>query len=133
VEQIRFGARLKLEEKTDSAVMDCLLPPLLLQPLVENAVGHGVSNLAEGGWIRIEIARGAAGRLSIKIENNFDPETPRRKGASIGLKNVRQRLDTAYGNKARFEVQTKGDRFAVSLELPAEKATAGERSAEKTA
>jgi two-component system sensor histidine kinase AlgZ len=132
VEQIRFGARLKLEEKTDAAVMDCLLPPLLLQPLVENAVGHGVSNLTEGGWIRIEIAQGAGSlSLSIKIENNFDPETPRRKGASIGLKNVRQRLDTAYGSKARFEVQSTGDRFAVSLELPAERAT--ERPAEKTA
>jgi hypothetical protein len=130
VEQIRFGVRLKLEERTDSAVMDCLLPPLLLQPLVENAVGHGVSNLTEGGWIRIEIGKGAADQLSVRIENNFDPETPRRKGAGIGLKNVRQRLDTAYGNRARFDVQTTGDRFAVSLELPAERLT--EKSAEKT-
>ena len=133
VEQIRFGARLKLEEKTEPAVLDCLVPPLLLQPLVENAVGHGISNLTEGGWIRIDIGWGVGESLSVKIENNFDPETPRRKGAGIGLKNVRQRLDTAYGNKARFDVQTKGDRFAVSLELPAERATAGERSAEKTA
>src|SRR6266567_1015677 len=127
VEQIRFGVRLKLEEKTDPAVLDCLVPPLLLQPLVENAVRHGVSNLTEGGWIRIEIGRGSREVLSIRIENNFDPETPRRKGASIGLKNVRQRLDTAYGNRARFDVQTSGDRFAVSLELP------GERSVEKSA
>jgi len=126
VEQIRFGVRLKLEEKTDPAVLDCLVPPLLLQPLVENAVRHGVSNLTEGGWIRIEIGRGSREVLSIRIENNFDPETPRRKGASIGLKNVRQRLDTAYGNGARFDVQTSGDRFAVSLELP------GERSVEKS-
>jgi LytS/YehU family sensor histidine kinase len=73
--------------------------------------------------------------LSIKIENNFDPETPRRRGAGIGLKNVRQRLDTAYGNRARFDVQTKGDRFVVSLELPAENAAekAAEMSAEKLA
>jgi len=127
VEQIRFGVRLKLEEKTDPAVLDCLVPPLLLQPLVENAVRHGVSNLTEGGWIRIEIGRGSGEVLFIRIENNFDPETPRRKGASIGLKNVRQRLDTAYGNRARFDVQTSGDRFAVSLELP------GERSVEKSA
>ena len=127
VEQIRFGVRLKLEEKTDPAVLDCLVPPLLLQPLVENAVRHGVSNLTEGGWIRIEIGRGSREVLSIRIENNFDPETPRRKGASIGLKNVRQRLDTAYGNRARFDVQTSGDRFAVSLELP------GEKSVEKSA
>ena len=122
VEQIRFGARLKLEEKTEPAVLEYLVPPLLLQPLVENAVGHGISNLTEGGWIRIEIGRGSGEVLSIRIENNFDPETPRRRGAGIGLKNVRQRLDTAYGNRARFDLQTNGDRFAVSLELPAEKA-----------
>jgi hypothetical protein len=128
VEQIRFGARLKLEEKTDAAVLDCLLPPLLLQPLVENAVGHGISNLAEGGWIRIEIGK-AGQSLSVKIENNFDPETPRRKGVGIGLKNVRQRVDTAYGNRARFEVRTNGDRFMVALEIPA----ATEMKAEKSA
>ena len=121
VEQIRFGARLKLEEKTEPGVLECLVPPLLLQPLVENAIGHGISNLTEGGWIRIEIGRGAAESLSIKIENNFDPETPRRRGASIGLKNVRQRLDIAYGHRARFDVQTSGDRFTVSLDLPAER------------
>ncbi len=96
------------------------MPPLLLQPLVDNAVRHGISNLTEGGWIRIEIRKGAEEILYIKIENNFDPETPRRRGAGIGLKNVRQRLDTAYGNRARFDVQTIGNRFVVSLELPAE-------------
>jgi len=69
--------------------------------------------------------------LSVRIENNFDPETPRRKGAGIGLKNVRQRLDTAYGSRARFDVETNGDRFSVSLGLPAERLT--EKSAEKTA
>jgi len=133
VEQIRFGARLKLEEKTEPGVLEYLVPPLLLQPLVENAVRHGISNLTEGGWIRIEIGRGPAEKLSlsIKIENNFDPETPRRGGTSIGLKNVRQRLDTAYGNRARFDVQTNGDRFAVSLELPEERST--QKSAEKPA
>jgi len=120
VEQIRFGARLNLEEKTDPLVLEYLVPPLLLQPLVENAVRHGISNLTEGGWIRIEIRKGTEESLYIKIENNFDPETPRRRGAGIGLKNVRQRLDTAYGNRARFDVQTIGNRFVVSLELPAE-------------
>lgn len=129
VEQIRFGARLRLEEKTDPAVMDCLMPPLLLQPLVENAVGHGISNLTEGGWIRIEIGQGGGESLEVKIENNFDPETPRRKGAGIGLKNVRQRLDAAYGNRARFEARTDDDRFLISLEIPATAVAAAEKSA----
>jgi len=128
VEQIRFGARLKLEEKLETSVLDCLVPPLLLQPLVENAVGHGVSNLTEGGWIRIEIGRREM-NLSVKIENNFDPETPRRRGAGIGLKNVRQRLDASYGSQARFEVRTADDRFTVVLELPAATEPAAERPA----
>src|SRR5437588_10599314 len=55
VEQIRFGSRLKLEESTDSGSLDCLLPPLLLQPLGENAIRHGVAQLTEGVKIRIDI------------------------------------------------------------------------------
>jgi two-component system sensor histidine kinase AlgZ len=124
-----------LEEMVEPGALEYLVPPLLLQPLVENAVRHGVSNLTEGGWIRIEIGRGSAKNLSIKIENNFDPETPSRKGASIGLRNVRQRLDTAYGDRARFDVRTHGDRFVVSLELPAEHVAEkpAEMSTEKSA
>src|SRR5436305_3420462 len=55
VEKIRFGSRLKLEESADPVSFDSMLPPLLLQPLVENAVRHGAAQLTEGGWIRIEV------------------------------------------------------------------------------
>src|SRR5215813_6869179 len=99
VEQIRFGPRLKLEENTDTASLDCMLPPLLLQPLVENAVRHGVAQLTEGGWIRIDIRQPEAERLAIAIENNFDPEAPHRKGVGLGLRNVQQRLSTSYGHR----------------------------------
>jgi two-component system sensor histidine kinase AlgZ len=121
VEQIRFSSRLKLEESTDPESLDSLLPPLLLQPLVENAVRHGVAQLTEGGWIRIEIRQPEPENLAIAIENNFDPEAPRRKGSGIGLRNVRERLDASYGSRARFDVRTNHNRFLVSLNLPAEK------------
>jgi two-component system, LytTR family, sensor histidine kinase AlgZ len=121
VEQIRFSSRLKVEENTASGALDSLLPPLLLQPLVENAVRHGVAQLTEGGWIRIEIRQPEPENLAIAIENNFDPEAPRRKGAGIGLRNVRQRLDASYGNRAKLDVRANHDRFIVSLNLPAEK------------
>lgn len=121
VEQIRFGKRLTLEEETDSGALACLVPPLLLQPLVENAVRHGIATLSEGGWIRLEIKNGSPENLSIRIENNFDPEAPIRRGANIGLKNVRQRLDTTYGERARFDVRTNDGCFQVALEIPAEK------------
>jgi two-component system sensor histidine kinase AlgZ len=121
VEQIRFGSRLQVEEKTDPGALECMLPPLLLQPLVENAVAHGVAHLAEGGWIHLGIAQPAEDKLLIEIENNFDPEAPRRRGAGIGLNNVRQRLFASYGDKAKFEVQNGGGRFSVVLSLPAER------------
>ena len=121
VEQIRFGARLKLDENTAPDVLTAMIPPLLLQPLIENAIRHGIASLAEGGWVRLEIKNGSPGTLSIRIENNFDPEAPPKRGAGIGLKNVRQRVDAAYGSRARIDVRTTEDRFQVAVDLPAEK------------
>src|SRR5215470_2300545 len=126
VEKVRFGARLSVEESVEPGALDCAVPPLLLQPLVENAVAHGISNLTEGGWIRVAVSNGqgsdsSAEDLRIEVENNFDPEMPRRRGHGVGLSNVRQRLATRYGDRARFEVRTEGERFHVSMVLPAEK------------
>jgi two-component system, LytTR family, sensor histidine kinase AlgZ len=119
IEKIRFERRLTLDENTEPGALNVLVPPLLLQPLIENAIAHGVANLTEGGWIRLDIRQNQD--LSIVIENNFDPEAPRRRGPGIGLRNVRQRLDTTYGSRARFDVRTSGDRFLVALGLPLER------------
>lgn len=139
VEKVRFGARLTVGETIVFEALECAVPALLLQPLVENAVAHGVSNLTEGGWIRLEVlwsdgnGRGVAerpegppggGDLLIRVENNFDPEMPRRRGNGVGLVNVRQRLATRYGDRARLEVRAEGDRFRVSIVLPAERVEA---------
>jgi LytS/YehU family sensor histidine kinase len=118
-----------VEETVVPGALDCAVPPLLLQPLVENAVAHGISNLTEGGWIRVRVSRDGqqdsddlpAEDLRIEVENNFDPEMPRRRGHGVGLSNVRQRLATRYGDRARFEVRAEGERFHVSIVLPAEK------------
>ena len=123
VEQIRFGPRLKLEEHAEASALAYAVPPLLLQPLVENAIRHGAATLTEGGWIRMEIKNGSPDNLSIKIENNFDPVAPRRQGSNIGLKNVRQRLDATYGDRARFDVRAESGCFRVAIEIPAQKAT----------
>lgn len=136
VEKVRFGARLSVGEKIASEVLDCAVPPLLLQPLVENAVAHGISNLTEGGWINVEILwRDREGKmvedlsdrangsreLFIQVANNFDPEMPRRRGTGVGLVNVRQRLATRYGDRASFSAQAEKDQFRVSITIPAEK------------
>ena len=121
VEKIRFGARLRMEETIDEAVLDCMVPPLILQPLVENAVAHGIANLTEGGWIRLQATCDAAANVTINVENTFDPEAPARRKSGVGLVNVRQRLDTRYGRNASFSVQKNGEVFQVGLMVPAER------------
>ena len=119
VEKIRFGARIQMEENVEKETMGIQIPPLLLQPLVENAVAHGIANLVEGGWIRLD-AKYADGNLSITIENNFDPDAPPRRRGGVGLANVRQRLFARYGERASFVVNAEGGRFRVAMAMPGE-------------
>jgi len=121
VEKIRFGARFRMEENIAEEALRMDVPPLLLQPLVENAFTHGISNLVEGGWVRLD-ARCQNGALSIFVENTFDPDAPpRRQKNGMGLLNVRQRLEARYGDRATFNVRTEGDHFSVAITLPAER------------
>jgi hypothetical protein len=119
VEGLRFGSRLSVEEDVASDGEACLVPPLLLQPLVENAVRHGIATTVEGGVIRLE-ARRTGNRLRIVIENPYDPEAPVRRGAGLGLPNVRQRLAARYGSDALFAARRLADRYLVVLSVPAQ-------------
>jgi LytS/YehU family sensor histidine kinase len=119
VEGLRFGARLSVEENLDESGGPCLVPPLLLQPLVENAVRHGIATRVEGGVIRLE-ARRMGSRLRIVIENPCDPDEPPRRGSGLGLANVRQRLSARYGAEALFAARRLADSFLVVLSVPAE-------------
>jgi two-component system sensor histidine kinase AlgZ len=114
---VRVGERLLVERAIDDESFRRLLPPLLLQPLVENAVTHGISNMLEGGTVRIS-ARAEGSRLIVAIENPRDPEARRRAGAGLGLTNVRRRLEAAYGREATVNVEAVPDRFRVELSLP---------------
>jgi two-component system sensor histidine kinase AlgZ len=118
VEKIRFGSRVNLDEDIGTDALTIQIPPLLLQPLVENAVVHGIANLVEGGRIRLD-AHCRDGVLSIVIENPYDPDAPRRPRNGVGLANVRQRLAARYGEVSRFDVKQEGDCFRVALTLPA--------------
>ena len=119
VEGLRFGNRLSVEEDVESSGQACLVPPLLLQPLVENAVRHGIATMVEGGVIRLE-ARRTGNRLRILIENPCDPEAPPRRGTGLGLTNVRQRLAARYGTDALFAARRIADRYLVVLSVPAQ-------------
>ena len=118
VEKVRFGDRIQMEENIDKEALSVPVPPLLLQPLVENAVVHGIANLVEGGYIRLAI-HSQNGTVSINVENSFDPDAPPKRRSGVGLVNVRQRLQTRYGNLASFAVKAEGDCFRVALTLPA--------------
>lgn len=119
VEGLRFGSRLSVEEDVESSGEGCLVPPLLLQPLVENAVRHGIATTLEGGVIRLE-ARRTGNRLRILIENPCDPDAPPRRGTGLGLTNVRQRLAARYGTDALFAARKLADRYLVVLSVPAQ-------------
>jgi two-component system, LytTR family, sensor histidine kinase AlgZ len=119
IEKIRFGDRLNMQENIQEESRTCMLPPLLLQPLVENAVKHGIASLPEGGNVRLTAER-QDGRLAIVVENSWDPDAPPRRSGGLGLKNVQQRLEARYGKEASLRVNTEGEMFQVSLSLPVE-------------
>jgi two-component system sensor histidine kinase AlgZ len=119
IEQVRFGARLASEQTLDEEALPCLLPPMILQPLVENAVKHGIGNLTEGGTIHVRAQR-TGSVLRIVVENDIDEDMVAKPGAGIGLANVRQRLATAYGHEASVHWTRDENKFRVELTLPAE-------------
>jgi LytS/YehU family sensor histidine kinase len=117
IEQVRFGSRLKVERIIKDECQSTSVPPLILQPLVENAVRHGIAHLVDGGTIRIGCERNGD-RLVVHIENPIDSDRHRRKDTGLGMKNVRLRLDTLYGNDARVDVEETDDYFRVNLYFP---------------
>ena len=120
IEQVRFGARLRVEEQVEPEALACLVPPMLIQPLVENAVKHGIAQLPDGGLLRVHVRR-AASVLQIAIDNDVDTDAPpAREGAGIGLANVRQRLACAYGHEASIHCTRHADRYTVAIAMPAE-------------
>ena len=117
IERIRFGPRLEFEQNIDESVRSYRVPPLLLQPLVENAVTHGVGHLLDGGVVRIQAARDGE-RVHITVENRCDPDRPSSRGEGIGLANTRRRIVAYYGEGARIRVAEEAEQFRVDLSLP---------------
>jgi hypothetical protein len=126
IEQVRFGERLRFECEVGMDALSCLLPPMILQPLVENAVKHGIGRMIGPGLVRIEGARVGA-ILRIVVENDVDPDSGTGKqagaGTGTGLENVRRRLAAVYGIDAGVCWSNENGRFRVALALPAQDAT----------
>jgi two-component sensor histidine kinase len=119
VEQIRFGSRLRVRQDVGPACGACRVPPLLMQPLVENAIKHGIAGLIDGGEVSVE-AHCGDGTLVLRVGNEFDPDAPVPRRSGHGLANVRNRLQTRYDNRARLDTQVTEGTFLVELTLPCE-------------
>jgi two-component system sensor histidine kinase AlgZ len=119
VEQVRFGARLQFSENIQESCQDCAVPVMLLQPLVENAVKHGIAGLVEGGKIRLAVERLGDG-VRLAVENEFDPDAPPPNRLGVGLPHVRRRLELRYGSAASLEAGGRAGVYRVELRFPCE-------------
>lgn len=117
IEKVRFGDRLRIERAVSREAEACLVPPLLLQPLVENAVTHGVAHLVEGGTISVTAGRPET-TLRIAIANPYDPQRKSQPGAGVGLANVRARLSRLFGRDADLSMTAVNGQFRVELQMP---------------
>jgi len=123
IEKVRFGPRLEMRENVQEETKPALIPPLLLQPLIENAVTHGIANLLDGGTIGLT-TRCTDTRLTVIIENTCDLDASNVRRGGLGLANVRRRIEARYGNEADMRVTAEAGIFKVQLSLPLEFALA---------
>jgi len=123
VEKIRFGKKLDAKIVADTDLQRSLIPPLVLQPLLENAIKHGIRNIAEGGIIEVNVTQRDAW-LHIVVENPVEPDAPQASGNGMGLQNIRRRCVNLYNERARVTwKQTDNNRFTVELTIPFEMGT----------
>jgi two-component system sensor histidine kinase AlgZ len=128
IEQLRMGERLRVRWNVNDLPMRALIPALTVQPLLENAIGHGVETLADGGEVTVE-GGCAAGIVLLRVRNPMPLDLPQaRSGHGIALDNIRERLTLIFGARADFHSGREGDEFVVQLRFP-EMTTMPEQSA----
>ena len=119
IEHVRFQDRLTIEMDIDPHALTAVVPNLILQPIVENAVRHGVATQTYPGHIAIR-ARRENGRLIMKVEDNGAGLKSDSNGSGIGLSNTRARLEQFYGNDFSFQIANSAQRGAtVTIDVPA--------------
>ncbi len=117
IEQLRLGERLRIIWEVDGAPSDALLPPLILQPLLENAVFHGVEPGTDTGEVLVRIER-RGDRVLARIENPYIEAESRRAGNRMALDNIRERLALFFDAEARIETSAGASRYRVEIEIP---------------
>jgi two-component system sensor histidine kinase AlgZ len=128
IEKVRFGDRLQVDVESSPDADASEVPPLLLQPLVENAVTHGIAHVLDGGVVRVRAERRAVS-LVLTVENPCDPDRPAGRGTGLGLRNVRARLHSVYGDDGMLQVQESGGRYLARIEVPLASSPSGNGTA----
>jgi len=119
IEQLRLGPRLRVDWRLDGLPLRALVPGLLLQPLLENAIGHGIEPLPDGGVVEIIGSIAADERLAIDVTNpKADGARSSRAGHGMALDNIRERLALAYPGRSSVVVTEDPSRYRVRLEFP---------------
>lgn len=117
LEQLRLGERLRVVWELDSAPQDALLPPLILQPLLENAIYHGVEPGTGTGEVQVQISQ--QGRLvRVRIVNPLLDARGVRPGSRMALANIRERLLLFFDAEARIAAHAEAGRYEVTIEMP---------------
>lgn len=119
LEQLRMGERLRIDWQLHDLPNDALIPPLLLQPLLENAVYHGIEPLPQGGIINIMVRRNG-NELLFKVDNPCAPRSDdvSHTGNKMALRNIRERLELLFDVEARYQVESGKDYYHVEITLP---------------
>ncbi len=119
IEALRLGERLNLQWNVSAQDSATRIPLLTLQPLLENAIYHGIQPLPEGGTIELNL-QDAGEFVEVRIVNPIPPPslTTESQGNRMALQNIRSRLAVLYGNKASLETQSSGDLFVTQLRFP---------------
>ena len=121
IEHTRFQDRMKIEINVEEDVQRAKIPALLLQPLVENAVKHGISKCADGGAIKVNVLK-KDDDIEITVANDFRKMNgaAKDKGYGIGLSNIRSRLSQIYGSRYSYEQSIEGSIFISKISIPFE-------------
>lgn len=118
IEKVRFGHRLRTEIECTESAMPLKLPPLLLQPVVENAIKFGLYDTLGETTIRIKAAK-IDNHLDITVENPFDPtSSPPRRGTGFGLNSIRRRLYLLYARNDLLSISQKENTFSTTIKIP---------------
>jgi len=117
MEQLRLGARLQVVWKTDALPANALVPGLMIQPLLENAIYHGIEPRAEGGTVTIS-GEVSSDLVTIVVRNPLDPAPRPREGNRLGLANIRERLSLLYGERALMKSGRFDAEYIVTLRFP---------------